>query len=582
MGCETGTSNRTQRQGVHEPLLIPSGSHEHSHEDNQGTHHVSHAQPLRSPHSPGKFQFSHVSIDEHEAQSDLSAAEGLLGRTTSTGDAGFRFSWRKLWAFTGPGIIMSVAFFDPGNLESDLQMGSSTGYQLMWVLGWSTAVGLLFQLLAARIGVVTGRDLAEVLGRSLPDHARILVWFLIECAIIGSDIQEVIGCAVAIEVLSNGKVPLWAGTLLTGLDSFVFLLLEGAGIRWLEAFFAFLVATMAVTFGAMCVEASPPADKIMQGLIVPSLGPSTIKSAAGMIGAVIMPHNLFLHSSLVKTREFDRSHNSAVREANVYFALESTISLVTGFFINLSVVAVAAEGFRNMTDAESIGLSSAAGYLASSGHYSSYVAYVWGVGLLAAGQSSTMTGTYAGQFVMQGFLALELRPWQRIVITRCVALGPALMVACYATSGPGLDGASDWLNVLQSVQLPFAMLPVTILSSSSKLMGVHANGIHTQVVCALLNLLLLLVNFFLLIESVMHSSSFVLTLFTAGAIAYLCLLSYISCLLMVAHEITIVGPFLEQFHVFKHCRYNPKPPSPPSTPRTPTSLLTTVDNPIVS
>jgi NRAMP (natural resistance-associated macrophage protein)-like metal ion transporter len=377
------------------------------------------------------------------------------------------FSFRKLWAFTGPGFLMSIAYLDPGNLESDLQAGAVAGFQLLWVLWWATCMGLLLQLLAARLGVVTGKHLAQICRKEYPRPASIFLWVMTELAIIGSDIQEVIGSAIAINILSQGHIPLWAGVLITAADTFTFLFLERYGVRKLEAFFGLLITIMAVTFGVEYGISRPNQVELLKGLIIPGVSSGAAMQAVGMVGAVIMPHNIYLHSALVQSRDIPRENEQQVREANKYYSIESSIALLISFIINMFVVCVFAEGFFGTSDASDIGLHNAGDYL--NNKYGSFALYIWAIGLLAAGQSSTMTGTYAGQFVMQGFLNLQIAPWKRVLLTRSVAIVPAICVA--VTANEYLDTLDEWLNVLQSVQLPFALLPVLHFTSSRTLMG---------------------------------------------------------------------------------------------------------------
>ncbi|KAL5006553.1 hypothetical protein ScPMuIL_015359 [Solemya velum] len=265
------------------------------------------------------------------------------------------FSFRKLWAFTGPGFLMSIAYLDPGNIESDLQSGSVAQFKLLWLLLAATFLGLLMQRLSARLGVVTGMHLAEVCNRQYPKVPRIILWIMVEIAIIGSDMQEVIGTAIAFYLLSNGKIPLYAGVLITIVDTFTFLLLDKYGLRKLEAFFAFLITVMAVTFGYEYIMVSPSQTKVMEGLFIPyckDCGPPQLLQAVGIIGAIIMPHNIYLHSALVKSRDVDRTKREEVKEANKYFFIEATIALFVSFLINVFVVAVFADGFyaKSVTD----------------------------------------------------------------------------------------------------------------------------------------------------------------------------------------------------------------------------------------
>ena len=263
------------------------------------------------------------------------------------------FSFRKLWAFTGPGFLMSIAYLDPGNIESDLQSGATADYKLLWVLMWATILGLLMQRLAARLGVVTGQHLAEVCYRQYRKTPRILLWLMIEIAIIGSDMQEVIGTALAIYLLSNKTIPLWGGVLITIVDTFTFLGLDKYGLRKLELFFCILISVMAFSFGYEYVVVSPDQGEVIKGIVVPwcsNCGNKEVLQAVGVIGAVIMPHNLYLHSALVKSRDVDRNDKRRVKEANMYYFIESTVALFVSLIINVFVVAVFAAGLYGKTN----------------------------------------------------------------------------------------------------------------------------------------------------------------------------------------------------------------------------------------
>ncbi|XP_047400761.1 natural resistance-associated macrophage protein 1 isoform X3 [Sciurus carolinensis] len=333
------------------------------------------------------------------------------------------FSFRKLWAFTGPGFLMSIAFLDPGNIESDLQAGAVAGFKLLWVLLWATMLGLLCQRLAARLGVVTGKDLGEVCHLYYPKVPRTLLWLTIELAIVGSDMQEVIGTAIAFNLLSAGRIPLWGGVLITIVDTFFFLFLDNYGLRKLEAFFGFLITIMALTFG-------------------------------------------------YESREVDRGRRMDIREANLYFLVEATIALSVSFIINLFVMAVFGQAFYQQTNQDTYNVcanSSLRDYASIFPRNNDTVSvdiyqggvilgclfgpaalYIWAVGLLAAGQSSTMTGTYAGQFVMEGFLRLRWSRFARVLLTRSCAILPTVLVAVFRDLRD-LSGLNDLLNVLQSL-----------------------------------------------------------------------------------------------------------------------------------
>ncbi|XP_047400759.1 natural resistance-associated macrophage protein 1 isoform X1 [Sciurus carolinensis] len=385
------------------------------------------------------------------------------------------FSFRKLWAFTGPGFLMSIAFLDPGNIESDLQAGAVAGFKLLWVLLWATMLGLLCQRLAARLGVVTGKDLGEVCHLYYPKVPRTLLWLTIELAIVGSDMQEVIGTAIAFNLLSAGRIPLWGGVLITIVDTFFFLFLDNYGLRKLEAFFGFLITIMALTFGYEYVVARPAQGALLRGLFLPSCpgcGQPELLQAVGIVGAIIMPHNIYLHSALVKSREVDRGRRMDIREANLYFLVEATIALSVSFIINLFVMAVFGQAFYQQTNQDTYNVcanSSLRDYASIFPRNNDTVSvdiyqggvilgclfgpaalYIWAVGLLAAGQSSTMTGTYAGQFVMEGFLRLRWSRFARVLLTRSCAILPTVLVAVFRDLRD-LSGLNDLLNVLQSL-----------------------------------------------------------------------------------------------------------------------------------
>ncbi|CAL4114418.1 unnamed protein product [Meganyctiphanes norvegica] len=263
------------------------------------------------------------------------------------------FSFRKLWAFTGPGFLMSIAYLDPGNIESDLQEGSVAGYKLLWVLTWATILGLVMQRLAARLGTVTGLHLAEVCYRQYPKVPRLLLWLMVEIAIIGSDMQEVIGTSIALYLLSNRAIPLWGGVIITVADTFTFLLLDRYGLRKLELFFGLLITTMAITFGYEYGIVKPDQVEVLKGIFIPGCDGCdnrALLQAIGIVGAVIMPHNLYLHSALVKSRAIDRTKKEDIKEANKYYFIESTIALLVSLIINIFVVAVFAKDFNSKKD----------------------------------------------------------------------------------------------------------------------------------------------------------------------------------------------------------------------------------------
>ncbi|XKL69147.1 hypothetical protein PGB90_006916 [Kerria lacca] len=436
------------------------------------------------------------------------------------------FSFRKLWAFTGPGFLMSIAYLDPGNIESDLQSGTIVKYKLLWVLLSATVLGLIMQRLAARLGVVTGLHLAEMCYRQYKKFPRIFVWLMMEIAIIGSDMQEVIGTAIALYLLSNKMIPLWLGVIITIFDTFTFLLLDKYGLRKLEFLFGFLISVMALSFGYEFVVVGPKATDVFEGMIIPwcsDCESSAFLQAIGIIGAVIMPHNLYLHSGLVKSRIIDRSKKEKVKEANFYFFIESTIALFISFVINVFVVSVFAHGLFNKTNRDVLNICASSsinhsdifvnntelvnvdiykGGIFLGCQFGTIAMYIWAVGILAAGQSSTMTGCYAGQFAMEGFLNLQWSRWKRVMLTRLVAILPTFYLA-YFTNINDLSGMNDILNAIMSLQLPFAIIPVLAFTSNRCIMGEFVNGRINILIALILSAVIIIINVFFVVQTVL-------------------------------------------------------------------------------
>ncbi|XP_054165879.1 natural resistance-associated macrophage protein 2-like isoform X2 [Oppia nitens] len=475
-------------------------------------------------------------------------------------DISYAFSWRKLWAFTGPGFLMSIAYLDPGNIQSDLQSGTVAQYKLLWVLMWSTVLGLLMQRLAARLGVVTGMHLAELCYRRYHKIPRLFLWIMVEIAIIGSDMQEVIGTALSIYLLSHRLIPLWAGVLITILDTFTFLMLDKYGLRKLEAFFGFLITLMAITFGYEYFKVKPNELKVAEGLALPycsDCGSSELLQAVGIIGAIIMPHNLYLHSALVKSRKINREKKEDIRDANRYVFIESAIALGISLLINIAVTSVFAHGlynktnadvyttcmnanmsdnnvFPNNTDKVDANLYKAGVFLGCT--FGIEALYIWAIGIFAAGQSSTMTGTYSGQFVMEGFLDLHWPRWRRVLLTRTIAIIPTLLIT-YFQNLDNLSEMNDLLNALMSLQLPFALLPALTFTSSPKVMGEFVNGFINKVLASVLSVVVISVNLYFVFNYVSEHFSNNIIVFVATAlffVYYLMFLIYLSgCLLVV-------------------------------------------------
>ncbi|XP_072222875.1 natural resistance-associated macrophage protein 2-like [Leuresthes tenuis] len=461
---------------------------------------------------------------------------------------------------------MSIAYLDPGNIESDLQSGAKAGFKLLWVLLLATLIGLLLQRLAIWLGVVTEMHLAEVCNRQYHTQPGIILWLMVELAIIGSDMQEVIGCAIAFNLLSSGRIPLWAGVLITITDTFVFLFFDKYGLRKLEVFFGLLITIMAVTFGYEYVTVSPEQGQLLKGMFVPyceGCGLVQLGQAVGIVGAIIMPHNIYLHSALVKSREVDRSNKKEVKEANKYFFIESAIALFVSFLINVFVVAVFAEAFYQCTNMEvyivcnqsssphlhmfpqnnkTLEVDIYKGGVVLGCFFGPAALYIWAVGILAAGQSSTMTGTYSGQFVMEGFLNLRWSRFARVLLTRSLAIIPTLLVAIFQDV-QHMTGMNNFLNVLQSMQLPFALIPILTFTSLPSLMKEFANGLAFKIGGGLLILCVCAINmYYVVVYMTTLNNAWLFVLAAFLSIAYLAFVGYLVWFCLIALGISCLDP----------------------------------------
>mmetsp|Transcript_83074 Transcript_83074/g.173902 ORF Transcript_83074/g.173902 Transcript_83074/m.173902 type:complete len:583 (+) Transcript_83074:312-2060(+) len=464
------------------------------------------------------------------------------------------FSFRTFMVYAGPGWLMSLAYLDPGNLESDLQSGAYTGYDLIWVLFLCTLAGLVLQVLAARLGTVTGLNLAQQCRHGYSRSTSLTIWIMTELAIIGSDMQEVVGSAIALKTLFGW--PLWVGTLFTGCDTFTFMAVHHFGKRLLELFIFALVMLMMVCFFSNFAFSPPTAEELLSGFKF-SCPPFAVVQLVGTVGAVIMPHNIYLHSALVQSRMVNRQDPVHVRQANKYNVADASTALLISFFINAALLASFANGFFAPICAEDeggpfacvpgneatgsvackthggisgtcseIGLQAGGDALgAMLKHRGQIGRTLFALGVLAAGQASTMTGTFAGQYVMEGFVNLKVPIWLRTLVTRSIALGPAVIVAVLTSDHPDLNSTvSQWLNILQSVQLPFALLPVLHFTSDPNVMGRFVLSPVWQAVCWLLALIVIGVNIYLIIDQVSDKGA---GAWVAAAIFFILYLAFI-------------------------------------------------------
>lgn len=442
------------------------------------------------------------------------------------------FVLRTYMFYTGAGWLMSMAYLDPGNLSADIHSGAYTGYSQLWVLLACHFVGGLFQTLSARLAVSTGRDLAQICRASYPKVVWFFLFVMIQIVIIGANIQEVIGTATALNFLFGIK--LWVGAVATGCSTFLFLSMNFFGKRPLEFMICSLVFVMLFVFSVNWFVEVPPAQGIFSGF-VPLCPDYAIMQMVGTAGAVIMPHNFFLHSGLVLYRGVNRRDREHIRQANRYFLVDTIVALIISFLINLFVVTSFGYGFFNATCAantgdggslgcwpmsaspgegcaddaclpcstpsgqtgycNAIGLSQVGEALEAFYMNGRTAPMVFALGLLAAGQASTITCSVAGVFVFDGFLDWKVAEWKRVLLNRSVSLIPSIVVSFFATGDPTW---SQWLNVLQSAVLPFALMPLITFSSDPAWLGEFALPLRMQILCYALALLVVGINFYLI------------------------------------------------------------------------------------
>jgi len=377
--------------------------------------------------------------------------------------------WKKLAAFSGPGYLVAVGYMDPGNWATDIAGGSAFGYSLLSVVLMSNLMAMVLQALSARLGIVTGLDLAQACGDRYTRPVRVSLWLLCEIAIIACDLAEVLGTAIALQLLFG--IPLPLGVCLTAADVFLVLTLQKRGFRRLEAFIIALLGLIAACFLFELCLATPALGSMAAGFLPHTdlvRDPTRLYLAIGILGATVMPHNLYLHSSVVQTRRFDRC-DIGKSEAVKLATLDSTIALTLAFFVNAAILILAAAAFHEAGrhDVTEIGQ---AFRLLSPLLGAGAAGVVFAVALLASGQNSTVTGTLAGQIVMEGFLDLSMPAWARRLVTRSLAIIPAVIVATLY----GASGATRLLvfsQVVLSLQLPFAVVPLVRITSDPAIMG---------------------------------------------------------------------------------------------------------------
>ncbi|KAK4572764.1 hypothetical protein RGQ29_030977 [Quercus rubra] len=411
--------------------------------------------------------------------------------------------WRKFLSYVGPGFLVSMAYIDPGSMETDLQTGANYTFELLWVILIGFTFALIIQSLAANLGVSTGKHLSELCKFEYPKYVKYCLWLLAEFAVICADIPEVIGTAFALNILFH--LPLWIGVLITGLSTLLLLGLQRYGVQKLEMLISVLILVMAACFFGEMNYVKPPVAAVVKGLFVPRLsGQGAIGSAIALWGSIIVPHNLFLYSALVLSRKVPRSVR-AINDACQFHLIGSGFALVVAFLINVAIISVTGTicSANNMSDdianqCNNLNLDSAPFLLKNVLGRSSSIIYA--IALLASGQSASITATYSGQFIMEGFLDLKMRLWIRNLLTRCIAIAPSLTVTIIG----GSKGAAQLIIITTMVlafELPFALIPLLKFSNSNPKMGPHKNSIYIMVIAWILGVALTGFNLYYLITA---------------------------------------------------------------------------------
>ncbi len=400
-----------------------------------------------------------------------------------------RKGWRRILAYIGPAYLVSVGYMDPGNWATDLQGGAKFGYQLIWVLLMSNLMALLLQSLSARLGIVRRRDLAQANREAYPPLVNFCLYILAELAIAACDLAEVLGMAIGIHLLTG--LPLVWGTVITVLDTFLFLILQRYGIRKMEAFIICLVLIIGCSFLVEILLAQPHMGDVVKGFVPTALNHEALYIAVGIIGATVMPHNLYLHSALVQTRKIS-TDTKGIRKAIKYNLIDSTIALNAAFFVNAAILILAASVFFTSGNTDVAQIQDAHKLLEPL-LGSKLAPVLFAVALIAAGQSSTLTGTLAGQIVMEGYLQLRINPWLRRLLTRLIAIVPAvLVIVLYGESK--VDDLLVFSQVILSLQLGFAVIPLIHFVSDKQTMGEYVIKNYVKVAAWLVAIILVFLN----------------------------------------------------------------------------------------
>ncbi len=407
--------------------------------------------------------------------------------------------WRKFFAFAGPGLMVAVGYMDPGNWATDLAGGSKFGYTLLSVILISNIFAILLQYLALKLGIATERDLAQACKDHYHPAISMSLWILCEIAIAACDLAEVIGSAIALNLLFG--LPLTWGVAVTALDVLLILFFQYKGFRLIEGVVAALIIVILGSFIFEIIASHPQFLPVLNGLIPKAeivANPSMLYLAIGILGATVMPHNLYLHSSIVQTRDYPRNE-SGKKMALKFAGIDSTVALMSAFFINAAILIVASASFNTSGHQEVADIMDAHKLL-SPILGTTVASTLFAIALLASGQNSTITGTLAGQIVMEGFLNIRLKPWVRRLITRMIAIVPAFIVTFFY----GEHGTANLLvlsQVILSMQLGFAIVPLVVFTNDRKKMGVFANGKFLKLASIFVTIIIISLNTYLIYDA---------------------------------------------------------------------------------
>jgi len=407
--------------------------------------------------------------------------------------------WKKLLAFAGPGLMVAVGYMDPGNWATDIAGGAQFGYTLLSVILISNLFAIFLQYLALKLGIATGRDLAQACRDHYSKPVSFALWVLCEIAIAACDLAEVIGSAIALNLLFG--IPLTVGVVITVLDVLLILFFQYKGFRYIESVVASLILVILLCFGYEIIASKPDIFPMLAGLLpTPQIvfNPEMLYIAIGILGATVMPHNLYLHSSIVQTRNFEKT-NVGRKMAVKFATIDSTASLLIAFFINAAILIVASATFHQ-TGYQDVADINDAYKLLTPLLGAGLASTCFAIALLASGQNSTLTGTLAGQIVMEGFLNIRLKPWLRRLITRLIAVIPALIVTIIY----GEKGSASLLilsQVILSMQLSFAVVPLVMFTGDKKKMGPFVNKPYIKVIAWVISSIIIFLNVYLLFET---------------------------------------------------------------------------------